>query len=408
MNISKKFGWNAGWLLAALLGWNLQARAQYVFTTIDDPIAKANNNNLTEVTGISGNTVVGYFYGPLLHGFYHVLGTSNYVTLDEPLGLTGGTSETQPSGISGGNIVGFYQNFLGGASGNYGFLYNIASGTYQSLNDPDGDFGVNSSTWPTAIDGTNIVGYVGVSVPPYLDYIGGFEAQSSGTGFVYGAPFYYPVISSITINAGYNTTNYATYISGISGTNAVGYYVDQSGVVHGVIYNLVAGTYSALSAPNGFGCRLTGIDGNNVVGYYPDASHGYNYSGFIYNLASGTYTATAIHDPLALGSSYLLGISGSTLVGYFLDNSGFTHGFVATRPVPTIFLAATGNGLVFSVTNGIPSATCHLITTTNLAMPQSQWSVISTNTFNASGVFYYTNPASLTAPARFFGLNEVP
>jgi hypothetical protein len=404
----KGFGRNVGWLLVALLGWVAPAEAQYVFTTIDDPIAKTNNHNQTVVSGISGNTVVGYYYGPQLHGFYHVLGTSNFVTLDEPLGLVNGTSDTQPEGISGGSIVGNYQNYQGSASGYYGFLYDIASGTYQTLNDPAGDRGNTSVTWPTGIDGTNIVGYVGVSVPPYLDYVGGFEAQSTGAGFVCDPQFYYPGISSITIGAGYNTTNYATYIYGISGTNAVGCWVDQNGVNHGIIYNLVAGTYTALLAPNGFGCCLTGIDGNNVAGYYADANHSYNYSGFVYNLASSSYTATSIHDPLALGNSYLLGISGNTLVGYFSDSNGYTHGFVATVPVPVLTLAFTRNGLVFAATNGIPGATSHLITTTNLTAPHSQWSVISTNIFNTNGVFSYTNTATLTAPATFIGLSEAP
>ncbi len=394
------------WLvLAALVILGAPARSQYVFTTIDDPIAKTNNNP-TMVNGISGNTVVGAYNGPQLHGFYHVLGTTNYTTIDEPLGYVNGSSSTVPSGISGNIIVGNYQNYQGSSAGYYGFLYNITNGVYMTLNDPDGDYQNASNTWPTAIDGTNILGYLSDNVSIYFGFTGGFEAQYTGASFVYGTPFYYPAISHIYINAGYNTTNDATYITGVSGSNAVGYYVDMNNVYHGVIYNLITGNFTPLSSPSGGGCPLTGIDGKNVVGYYADPTHGYNYSGFIYNLVSSNYTATAIHDPLAPGSCYLLGISGNSLVGYFLDGNSYTHGFVATIPIPNIFLATMGTNLVFSVTNGIPSGKCHLITSTNLTLPISQWSVLSTNTFSTNGVVSITNLFNVTVPAAFFGVSE--
>ena len=391
--------------LAAFLLLVSESRAQYVFTTIDDPVAKAANGQ-TFVTGISGNTIVGYYFSQPLHSFYHVLGTTNYTTLDEPLGLVNGTSSTEAYGISGGNIVGNYQNNNNGASGYYGFLYNIANATYQTLDVAAGDNQNASHTWPTAMDGANIVGYVGASPSIYLNYVGGFEAQYNGAGFTFGTPFYYPAISQITVAAGYNITNYSTYLNGISGNNAVGYYVDINFVTHGILYNLTSGVYTPLLSPNGFGCTPTGIDGNNVVGYYSDPNHSYNYSGFVYNIATGKYTATSIRDPLAPQNTFLRAISGNTLAGYYLDVSGVTHGFVATIPIPVMNLAVTQTNMVLSASNGSPGATCYVISTTNLSLPRSQWTVLSTNTFNTKGVFIYSKSASLVGTALYFGLQE--
>jgi hypothetical protein len=394
--------------IAALLWVNVSAQAQYVFTTIDDPVA-VSSNGTTYVTGISSNTVVGYYFGPLLHGFYHVLGTTNYTTLDEPLGFVNGSSSTEAFGISGDNIVGTYQNYQNGASGYYGFLYNIANATYVSMDNPSGDSRDTSHTWLTGIDGDNVVGYVSVVPSIYANYIGGFEAQFGSSGIVYDTSFYYPSIHYITVSAGYDVTNYTTYISGISGTNAVGYYLDDNYVYHGIIYNLVTGTYTALNSPTGGGCPLTGISGDNIVGYYADPNYGYDYSGFVYNLASGVFTATSLHDPLAPSeNTFLEGISGNSVVGYYLDNDGVTHGFVASIPIPSVFLVTSGNKMVFNVTSGTPGSIAHLISSTSLTLPPAQWDIVSTNTFNTNGVFSFTNNIPLSALPTFFRLSEVP
>jgi hypothetical protein len=407
MNIFKSFARQLCFAPAALILCHTPLCAQYVFTTIDDPVANAASGT-TYVTGISGNTIVGYYFGPLLHSFYSTLGTTNFTTLDVPLGFTNGSSSTQAFGISGANIVGNYQNYIGGAAGYYGFLYNIPTATFSTLDDPSAVFQGNSRTYPTAIDGSNIVGYVDVNESIYLTYTGGFEAQSTGASLVYEPSFYYPTIYRIVNNGGYNITNYDTVINGISGSNAVGYYLDQNAVYHGIIYNLVSGVYTALNSPSGGGCPLTGIDGNNVVGYYADPNHSFNYSGFVYNLTTGTYTATSLRDPLAPGNTFLEAISGNTLVGHYLDNNGVTHGFVASFPIPKQDFIVIGNNLVVHATNGIPGATCYVINTADLSLPRSRWSVMSTNKFDSNGALSYTNLIAPAASARFFGLSETP
>jgi hypothetical protein len=148
-------------------------------------------------TGLSGNSVIGYFYGgsPSGHsgtlGFLYDTSAGTYATLDSGMGVGGHEGApyfwTVPEGISGNSVVGyagqsadflydvgtahytFYNSDLDGSCA-YGisgsrivgtssrsaiyraFLVDMASGQLSSLNDPLG------STTPFSIDGENVVG----------------------------------------------------------------------------------------------------------------------------------------------------------------------------------------------------------------------------------------------------------
>jgi hypothetical protein len=66
---------------------------------------------------------------------------------------------------------------------------------------------------------------------------------------------------------------------------------------------------------------------------------------------------------------------------------------------------STGN-LVFSGTNGTPGGAYYLVSSTNLVLPLTNWTVLSTNTFNTSGGFSVTNAIG-TNGATFYRL-EIP
>jgi hypothetical protein len=156
MKILKIFGRNLFPSVAALGLFAAQVQAQYVYTTIDDPVAAAVNET-TYVIGISGNIVVGYYFGNVLRGFYHTLGTTNYTTIDDPAGYTNGSSSTMAYGISGNNIVGTYQDNAHD-TGYYGFLYNIVTSNYTTIEDVAGIVQSSSTTEAYGIDGNNVVG----------------------------------------------------------------------------------------------------------------------------------------------------------------------------------------------------------------------------------------------------------
>jgi autotransporter-associated beta strand protein len=69
-------------------------------------------------------------------------------------------------------------------------------------------------------------------------------------------------------------------------------------------------------------------------------------------------------------------------------------------PVITRF-SLSGSSLVISGTNGLAGEQYNVLTTTNLALPLSNWTVLPTNTFTAGG-FNLTNTVNATAPRSFY------
>ena len=68
---------------------------------------------------VSGNSIVGYYAdgSNAAHGFLYDISTMTYTTVDDPLGTNG----TYATGTSGGTIVGVYQG-VGSPLGGDGFI----------------------------------------------------------------------------------------------------------------------------------------------------------------------------------------------------------------------------------------------------------------------------------------------
>src|SRR5487761_1836202 len=95
----------------------------------------------------------------------------------------------------------------------------------------------------------------------------------------------------------------------------------------------------------GGGTWVTGISGGDVAGYYAGSDG--DAHGFLYN---GT-TWTTLNDPSASsgvgGGTWVTGISGGDVAGYYAGSDGDAHGFLyesgMTVPEPsTLMLFATG------------------------------------------------------------------
>ena len=103
----------------------------------------------------------------------------------------------------------------------------------------------------------------------------------------------------------------------------------------------------AQSGPSGTqGTFAQGISGTNIVGYYIDTNsfaHGFIYDG---------WTWTTLDDPMGnhvpggLGT-YAQGISGTNIVGYYTDSNNVAHGFLA-MPIPQLAITPSGNSLKIS------------------------------------------------------------
>ncbi len=70
---------------------------------------------------------------------------------------------------------------------------------------------------------------------------------------------------------------------------------------------------------------------------------------------------------------------------------------------PTLTATIIGNGIVLACTNGLPNEPCYVLTTTNIMLPLSAWTRLSTNAFDSTGNLSITNNIS-SEPQRFYTL----
>ena len=140
-----------------------------------------------------------------------------------------------------------------------------------------------------------------------------------------------------------------------------------------------------------------------------------------YSIAyGGTLTVTNFSGTLTNGQSFQLFVSSNGYTGTFATvvlpsatgltwtntlttNGRITAGGVsgpAAQPIITS-VSLSGTDLVISGTNGTAGQQFTLLTSTNVALPLSQWTLILTNTF-ASGNFSITNTVNPLAPQNFY------
>lgn len=88
-------------------------------------------------------------------------------------------------------------------------------------------------------------------------------------------------------------------------------------------------------------------------------------------------------------------------------NSSGTISVVSSAPPNFTKITVSGGNVIMVGSNGVPSATYYVLTSTNIVSALATWTPIATNTFNLDGSFSFTN--SLTPPmARQFYLLELP
>jgi hypothetical protein len=185
-----------------------------------------------------------------------------------------------------------------------------------------------SRTVITGIDGSNLVGWYADNTGPH--------------GFLYNG-------------TSWASLNLPWTIDGISGNNIVAY-SDQ-----GLIYNYVTGNMSSFQIQLGSVTPIpyvTGISGNYVVGYYKDIQYTSGlFDGFLYNISTDNWTS--ITAPGAV-NTYIYGISGDTMVGYGaghgllynLTNNTFTFLDVPGYQGTTNIECIDASNLVCSSSNG--------------------------------------------------------
>ncbi len=67
-------------------------------------------------------------------------------------------------------------------------------------------------------------------------------------------------------------------------------------------------------------------------------------------------------------------------------------------------LTVSGTNLIFTATKGAPDWTYYVLATTNLSTPLASWQIVSTNAFDVTGQFSFTNALDSSAPQFFYSL----
>jgi hypothetical protein len=65
-------------------------------------------------------------------------------------------------------------------------------------------------------------------------------------------------------------------------------------------------------------------------------------------------------------------------------------------------VSQSGPSLVFSGTNGLPGSTYVVLSSTNIALPLSNWMRSATNTFGADGSFSYSANLDQSMPQQYY------
>ena len=235
--------------------------------------------------GISGNIVLGQGNNGQAVLYNDI--TQTTVVLNVP-------TNSSATGMSGNYIVGTYKDNSGDGNG---FLYDITTGTYITLNDPSASTSGDAGTYFNGIYGNNIVGnYYNSSRADF-----GFEYNISNQTW---STLFYPGLGNVGVN-------------GIYGSDIVGNISNpSSGLPEGFLYN--GSTWSTIMVPGSSDTLANGIFGTEIVG---TSGGGTTPNGYVYNIATGTFTY-----PLTLSNFSVLngatsfeftGISGSSLMGEY-------------------------------------------------------------------------------------------
>ncbi len=274
-----------------------QAETYTTFQTINNP----GDPNFNQLLGINNaGTIAGYFGDGTVvpNNGYTWTPTGGFVAQNVP-----GAAQTQVIGINNtGATVGFS---VDGAGNNTGFLH-TGTGFASPIMNP---------ATPTVAPATNQL--LGVNDH---NLAAGFYITAAGVsqGYIYNVasksftnlPGAIPTIATGINNAGdvsgiavlggnneglYYSGNLTRYFEAPGSTNtgffglnneglAVGYYVDSSGLTHGLVYDVLTGAWSTVDDPNAststtpaFGVTGTTINGVNdagqLVGFYSDGAH---------------------------------------------------------------------------------------------------------------------------------------
>jgi hypothetical protein len=290
--------------LLIIFGNSSEARANFIFTTIDYPDAGE-----TFVTGINNNgEMVGWYHDAAGdHGFLRSSDGLTFTTFDNPAAI-GGTS------IQGINNSGYLTgSFFNSTTNGTSFLLRSDGSGLINFDDPN----ASGPTYAHGInDNAQIVGHFSGGSSD----VHGFLRNADGSFITLDDPS--APVGTIgthgTVARGINNVGEIVgYVPGLNGLGDIGFLRDSDGSV-----------YTAIVVPNSKNVTVpTDINNNgSIVGYFGDLDSAT--LGFVRSNI-GVFSIFEVPDA-AHGNTFAQGINDAgEIVGYFANVSGY-HGFLAT------------------------------------------------------------------------------
>jgi hypothetical protein len=180
------------------------------------------------------------------------------------------------------------------------------------------------------------------------------------------------------------------------GTAAVG--INSVSLTNAALTFFVAGGQINLWATNlttGPAASVINIPSLPVIGSPPAQFPLIRYAGSIGG-AGFNFNLGALPVGTLVYGGYLSNNVAASSVDLVITNSA--------TPPPCLGITWSSAGPVLSGTSTLAGRTYYVRTTTNLALPLTNWTVLATNTFDAAGNFSFTNPASPNTPQQFYRL----
>jgi autotransporter-associated beta strand protein len=312
---------------------------------------------------------------------------------------TRGVTLTADSGLSA--LTNCMMGIQGPIIGNYGL----------TISSPIGSVGTNGVVY---LEGTNT--YTGNTVITYGGilslYYSGSISNSASISIAAGAGF---DVSNYTNDVGAKTfflVSGQTLIASGTGTTT------NIGIANAAVLNGPAsGTVSLNSQPITLNYTPTSFTGDATHSslYVPQGTLALNGNAFtVKNMAGsplggGTYVLIQqANGNISSAGSYAVNVTGTGLAAgatASISVSGGSVNLVVVAPVvsrPGInSVTLSGANLIFSGTNGPDNGTFHVLSSTNVALPLSNWTSIANGTFSPTGAFSVTNAVGGN-PSRFF------
>jgi len=199
-----------------------------------------------------------------------------------------------------------------------------------------------------------------------------------------------------SLNAGdFDVVNLTPIVSGLSASSGV---VGSALTITGQSFSGAAGHISVFFGSTA-ASSVTVLGDSQLTVTVPSGSGTVDVK-----VQSGAYEPDTYDSPGANVNEPIFGYGTSAVT----SADKFTY-LAAPPATPTIKSAAIrgGNFIMGGTNNSGPGGTCHVLASTNLLLPRTNWTVITNMSFDANGNFSFTNPIA-PANARLFYELRVP